>query len=531
MRRSVWRSHGLCWTMVMVLKQAQPMTVRCRRVRQVVEHRARPRQCDLLTATDKYIILNCSRQSGKSTIVAILALHHALTTPGARVLIVSPSLRQSELLFDKINTFYRRLGRPGGSDADSATELRLRNGSRIVALPGSESTIRGFTASLVLIDEAARISNEVYYAVTPMVTVSKGRLILLSTPHGKQGIFWRAWDHEPDWMKVKVTADHCPRITQESLDHERRALPPERFAQEYCCEFVQDEACTVNESWVQFYDPKYTPYMDVIIQSWDTAQTKSASSDYVVGQVWGRIGADFYLLDQKRGRWDFDETVEAMKIMTEEWPNSSAKLIEAQTFGAALASHLKHEIPDLIPIHVTGSKELRALNCVPVWRSKNVYIPKPDDGEYRWVYAHVRELTTFPNAEHDDQVEATTLALNQLQGPLYPDSKRCAVEESKICTQLRPDHHYWVCWIPARQTENYTVLVYDMNTHDVVSFERFEAEPVGAQRNTVHAAARTYNSAGVRAFGGMDDALLRELEEEGVYVERDQSLPTCVSCR
>ena len=226
-----------------------------------------PWQRALLTSSHERVILNCSRQSGKSTGVAILALHHALTTPGALVLIVSLSLRQSELLFDKISTFYRQLGRPGGSDADSATELTLRNGSSIVALPGSDSTIRGFTPSLVLIDEAAWVPDETYYTVTPMLAVSRGRLILLSTPHGKQGIFWRAWEHEPDWMTVKVTADQCPRIAQEWLDQQRRSSPREWFDQEYCCEFVQEGSCTFNESWVQFYDPESLPYMGAIIQS------------------------------------------------------------------------------------------------------------------------------------------------------------------------------------------------------------------------------------------------------------------------
>ncbi len=119
-----------------------------------------PWQCDLLTSTDERVILNCSRQTGKSTSVAILALHHALTTRDSVVLIISPSLRQSELLFEKISTFYRKLGRPGGTDAHSATALKLRNGSCILALPGSESTIRGFSPSMVLVDEAARISEE-----------------------------------------------------------------------------------------------------------------------------------------------------------------------------------------------------------------------------------------------------------------------------------------------------------------------------------------------------------------------------------
>ena len=110
-------------------------------------------QRDLLNATEERIILNCARQSGKSTIVAIRALHHALTNPGSLVLILSPSLRQSGELFKKITAFYRQLRRRGGSDVNSATTLQLTNGSRIVSLPGSEPTIRGYSApSLVLID-------------------------------------------------------------------------------------------------------------------------------------------------------------------------------------------------------------------------------------------------------------------------------------------------------------------------------------------------------------------------------------------
>jgi phage terminase large subunit-like protein len=185
-----------------------------------------PWQCDLLTSSHKRIILNCSRQSGKSTVVAILALHHALLNPGALVAVVSPSQRQSTELLRKVSDFYRQLGQPGGSVADSATTLELRNGSRIIALPGSEPSIRGFTASLVLIDEAAQVSEEIYRSIRPSLAVSGGRLILLSTPRGKQGIFWRAWDGEQNWKKVNVTAEQCPRISKEFLGEERRALGP-----------------------------------------------------------------------------------------------------------------------------------------------------------------------------------------------------------------------------------------------------------------------------------------------------------------
>jgi predicted phage terminase large subunit-like protein len=146
---------------------------------------------------------------------------------------------------------------------------------------------------------------------------------------------------------------------------------------------------------VQYYDPHQLPPMDTIVQSWDTAQTKSATSDYVVGQVWGLRGADFYLLDQVRGRMNFDQTLQAMRDLSVKWPDSTAKILERQTLGAALSSHLKHEISGLIPINVKDSKVLRVLNCVPVWQSHNVYLPSPDDGRCGCLTMS-RSSSTFP---------------------------------------------------------------------------------------------------------------------------------------
>ena len=480
-----------------------------------------PWQCDLLHATDQHIILNCARQSGKSTIVALRALHHAVITPGSLVLILSPSLRQSGELFKKITEFYRELGMPEGSDGISATTFQLTNRSRIVSLPGSEPTVRGYSApSLVLIDEAAQVSDELYYAVRPMFATSQGQLILLSTPRGKQGIFWHAWDREPDWKKVKVTADQCPRITEEYLDQERRALPAAWFAQEYCCEFVQDDASIFKEGWIQYFDPEYVPNMDIIIQAWDTAQTKSSTSDFVVGQVWGKIGGDFYLLDQVRDRWDFDETVAAIKDLSKHWPQCSSKIVEAQTLGAALSSHLKHQISGIIPINVKGSKELRTLNCVPVWQSKNVYVPKPDDGEYAWVHDYVPELLNFPNAVNDDQVDATTLALNQLQGLLFPKVKAAAYAATDI--PAVHGHSYTIGWIPARFDDEFTVVVFDSNANEVVKFERMTAEPIDGQISQIFTTSRTYNGAIVRVIDGSDEALVCAVEFKGTYVQRIQ---------
>jgi predicted phage terminase large subunit-like protein len=478
-----------------------------------------PWQRDLLVSKDEHVILNCSRQSGKSTTVAILALHHALLNPGALILILSPSQRQSGELLRKVVGSYRELGRRGDRHSDSATTLELKNGSRIVALPGSDSTIRGYSdPALVLIDEAALVSEELYHSVRPMLAVSRGRLILLSTPHGKHGIFWHVWEHEPNWTRVKVTAYQCPRISKEFLEQERRAIGEWSFAQEYGCAFQQDNDAVFKEGWIRYYDPEALPPMDTIIQSWDTAQTKSATSDYVVGQVWGRKGADFYLLDQVRARLDFDETVQAIKDLSTKWPDSTAKLVEAQTLGAALSSHLKHQVPGLIPITVRGSKELRALNCVPVWQSANVYLPTPDGGGYGWVSDYVQELIGFPSAEHDDQVDATTQALNQLRGTLFQEAKECVV----LSMEARPLPHryYTIAWIPARLDDKSTLLVYDVTKNAVVHFERIPAEPVEQQITQVFRTSVNFNNASVRAIDGLDEAMLKALEFKGVYVQR-----------
>jgi predicted phage terminase large subunit-like protein len=308
------------------------------------------------------------------------------------------------------------------------------------------------------------------------------------------------------------------RFPVEQLLEKKRSVGSYWWSSMYQQRPVPIEGGFFKHDWLQFYDPARVPYMDTIIQSWDTAQTKSSTSDYVVGQVWGRIGGDFYLLDQKRGRWDFDETVEQMKIMAQEWPDSSAKLIEAQTVGAALASHLKHQIPGLIPINVRAPKELRALNCLPVWQSKNVYLPKPDDGEYAWVDDYVRELLTFPNAANDDQTDATTLALNQLRGTLFPDVKASMADD--INSQPLPDRTYFIGWAPARQEDRYTALVFDLSNNTVVSFGKFAAEPIENQLTSMYQLSRMYNGAVVRAFDGIDEALLFGLEVKGVYVQR-----------
>jgi hypothetical protein len=159
--------------------------------------------------------------------------------PDSLTVVVSPSGRQSAEFLRKVRRFARKLGQRVKGDGDNELSLELPNQSRIVGLPGNEETARGFSAvSLLLADEASRVSDELYVAIRPMLAVSEGALWLMSTPCGKRGFFYEVWtDGGPGWERVRAPATECPRIRASFLEEERRALGERWFRQEYLCEF------------------------------------------------------------------------------------------------------------------------------------------------------------------------------------------------------------------------------------------------------------------------------------------------------
>jgi hypothetical protein len=166
-----------------------------------------PWQHDLLLAPHRPNLLNCSRQAGKSTTTAALAVHTALFQPKSLTLILSRTRRQFLELFRKIADAYKAVGSPFRLEQDSQTKMELANGSRVVCLPGREETIRSFSSvAQLIIDEAARVPDDLYRSVRPMLAVSQGRLVCLSTPFGKRGFFFiERTDDEPDWHRVQIT--------------------------------------------------------------------------------------------------------------------------------------------------------------------------------------------------------------------------------------------------------------------------------------------------------------------------------------
>ncbi len=194
----------------------------------------------VLQSSAHRMILNCTRQWGKSTVCGIKALHIALTIEKTLVIVAGPAERQTGEFLRKMHELLHALDIKPRRDGYNRTSLLLPNGSRIIGLPGKlHKTIRGFSAlSLLIFDEAAQVPDELYVALRPMLATTNGALWLLSTPYGKQGFFYNEWARGGDrWERIAVPATECPRISPAFLDEEREVLGHQYFAQEYMCQF------------------------------------------------------------------------------------------------------------------------------------------------------------------------------------------------------------------------------------------------------------------------------------------------------
>jgi predicted phage terminase large subunit-like protein len=148
---------------------------------------------------------------------------------------------------------------------------------------------------------------------------------------------------------------------------------------------------------------------DEVLSSWDCAFKGTDDSDFVVGQVWGRLGADKYLLDQVRGRMNFPTTLVAFRDQAIKWPAARLKLVEDKANGPAVIDTLKHEISGIIAVNPEGGKEARANAVAPQVEAGNIYLPTRAIAP--WIDGFVEEHAVFPNGLNDDQVDGTTQAL------------------------------------------------------------------------------------------------------------------------
>jgi len=210
--------------------------------REVLDFHPDPWQANLLRSRSKKIILNCSRQSGKSTVCAALGLHESIYRRPSFGLVIAPTQDQSSELMLKFDEFRGAVELPSDYlSTDTKLAVRFANGNRFIARPGSEKSARSFSAvTLLLEDEASRVLDDLYNSVRPMLAVSNGRHVIMSTPFGKRGHFHKIWSEERDlWESYEIPAEECPRITPEFLAEEQRTNP--WFEQEYHCKFMETE--------------------------------------------------------------------------------------------------------------------------------------------------------------------------------------------------------------------------------------------------------------------------------------------------
>jgi predicted phage terminase large subunit-like protein len=184
------------------------------------------------------------------------------------------------------------------------------------------------------------------------------------------------------------------------------------------------EGTILKRDWWQRYDQpqwierddgsRVVTGFDDLLMSWDMAFKDTEDADFVVGQVWGRRGADAYLLEQVRGQWDFPTTCAKVTELAARWPQALLKIVEDKANGTAVLASLRRILPGLVPEEPQGSKEARAHAIAPLVEAGNVWLPAPTIPGCAWVGGLIEECAGFPNATNDDQVDALTQALNRL---------------------------------------------------------------------------------------------------------------------
>jgi len=241
-------------------------------------------QAELIKCTSKRIVACWARQTGKTTAIAVKVIHFAFTNKNTTTLIVSRGLRQSMIMFGIIENLIMKHPVLRKSVVKSTrTQIQLTNGSQITALPcGPDgASLRGFTADLVVMDEAAFMPEDVIASVIfPMLATTDGTAIMLSTPWGREHIYYRSFKN-PSYWSQHVKAEQCPLITQAFLEEQRRDIGELRYKMEYEAEFVEDENSFFKQDLIRECIEDYDP----INEDQLTAEGKIAGNYY--------LGADF----------------------------------------------------------------------------------------------------------------------------------------------------------------------------------------------------------------------------------------------
>lgn len=225
------------------------------------------------------------------------------------------------------------------------------------------------------------------------------------------------------------------RFPYSELTKIRKQLGPYAWSALYQQRPSPEEGNAVKRSWWKFYEHPPVEY-DMMIQSWDLAMKDGKENDFTVGQIWGKKGPDFYLVDQIRDRMNMVEIIAAMRSFTSRYPKAIAKLVEDKASGPALIQLMQKEVYGLIPIKVHKSKMNRLQTVIPLIEGGNVYLPH--ESRAPWVWDFVEEAAQFPNAANDDQVDCFSQALIYLQPRAWSEASRDWAEAKRYTPPMNP---------------------------------------------------------------------------------------------
>lgn len=385
-------------------------------------------QKEFLDADARFKLFVAGRKAGKSTMTAILALHHALMTPEAEVLIVAPTMRQSLILLDKIKGFLENsdiLGL-GMSLATlfvtkmTKTMIEFINGSRIFSVPsGIEGrTIRGFTPTMIIVDEASYVRDEVYGAVIPSGLSTQAQIVLISTPAGKQGYFWEAYSSGRYYVVHARSYDN-PLVKNDPIFLEEvKRMTKDMYKQEVEGEFVEYGRAFFSR--------------DVILKA--VSDKLTVDGDYILGVDVARYGKDSTVMTlaiKKKDRlyvkdiWEYPqsaitEVVERIIEIVNTYPVLRV-YVDETGLGAGAVDLLRKEGINVYGITFTNKRKVEMYQRLKLmFEREKIRIPFHEKLIAQLLAIEVEPTKTgsikFVVSGHDDFVDSLALLMNEFMG-------------------------------------------------------------------------------------------------------------------
>jgi predicted phage terminase large subunit-like protein len=403
------------------------------------------------------LIISMPPQHGKSqSVTETLPSWFLGKWPEKRAIIISynddtakPFMRRN---VNKIRTYGNSIFGIQIGSVDTAEEIELSNGRGSLISRGIGSGVTSRPADLIIVDdpvknredaesELKRNLNWNEWTDTITSRLSAGaKIILIMTRWHEDDLAGRVLEHEDPKLITKIRIP-CEAEENDVLGRKRgEALCPEfGKGQEWLSsvkyKFLHSidqnlgvggmyswnalyqgrpssaEGNQIKRQWWKFYD-KPPEWLDEQVQSWDCTFKETAGTDSVAGEVWGRHGADCYLLDLINDQMDINDTMRGITQFTQKWPKTLTKLVEDKANGPAVIQLMRRKVPGLIAVNPEGGKITRVNSILGAIEAGNVWLPLPEKAP--WVNEFIEQCAQFPNGKHDDMVDAMSQALIRL---------------------------------------------------------------------------------------------------------------------